>query len=78
MNSSPQPFTYTIAETAAALRVSKRTVGRLIATGKLRVIRMSCHLVRVPAEALQQLIGQTDDAVDAEPREAHHAGENRT
>lgn len=50
-----QPLAYTVGECADALRVSKRTIRRAIAAGKLRVIRVG-RLVRVPAESLRQFM----------------------
>lgn len=63
MRSAPQPLTYTMAETAQALRVSKRTIARMIASGKLQAICIG-RLVRVPAASLRQLVDDTAPEAD--------------
>jgi len=60
---------YTVREIASALRLSERTVHRLIKSGVLRAVRIS-RCVRVPAESLQQFV---ERAAQAESREAKNA-----
>ncbi len=48
----------TIEQTAAELRVSTRTVRRLIAAGDLAVYRQGSRLVRVPATELRRHVAQ--------------------
>lgn len=50
-----EPLAYTVRECASALRVSERTVHRLIRSGALGAVRIS-RCVRVPAVALTQFL----------------------
>lgn len=47
---------YTVAEVAKMLRVRKSFVYELVARGKLRAVRLSEKRIRVPEEALLELV----------------------
>lgn len=53
------PLVFTIAETAAKLRVHRSTIYRLIHSGDLRAIRVGQSL-RIPARELERLLEQVD------------------
>ena len=44
---------YSIAEFAALLGISERTVRRLIKDGELQVVRLGSKVIRIPASAIQ-------------------------
>ena len=46
----------TVAETAARLRLSVRSVRRLTATGALPIVRVSPRSIRIPSDALEAYI----------------------
>ncbi len=55
------PVVYTVPEVAELLRVSSRTVRRMVEAGTLRVVHAG-HFIRIPAESLQSYLsgGQPD------------------
>ena len=57
MTSSPPPQLLTVPEVALILRVSARTVYRLIAEKKLPVVRIG-RSVRITPSAVSKIIGQ--------------------
>jgi excisionase family DNA binding protein len=46
----------TVAEVAGRLHVSRQTVWRRVRSGELRAVRVGGHLVRVPADAVDELV----------------------
>ena len=66
------PPIYTVEETASLLGISTSKVYRWIRAGELRTIQLG-RGVAVPATALEQLLGNTDDA--AKPDVAGHPDE---
>ena len=48
---------HTIDETAERLRVSRRTIERYIAAGRLRTVRLSQRQLGVTAESLREMLG---------------------
>ena len=53
------PLVFTIAETAAKLRVHRATVYRLVRNGSLRAVKVGQSL-RIPARELERLLEQAD------------------
>lgn len=47
---------YSINEVATLMGVSRKTVRRIIATGKLKIFRPSPRTIRIPADDLQHFI----------------------
>jgi excisionase family DNA binding protein len=55
----PDELLFTVKETAAILRVRERTIWKMIATGRLRVIRpRGLDVVRIPRRVLVAMLGQ--------------------
>lgn len=54
-----RPVAYTTEQAADALGVSRSTVQRLIADGRLRTVRLGARVVRIPRIALDELVSPT-------------------
>jgi excisionase family DNA binding protein len=48
----------TIDEVASFLRISRNSVGRLIASGQLRAVRVSPERIRIPVEELNRYLAR--------------------
>lgn len=52
---------YTLAEAAAALAVSQRAILRLGREGRVRILRLGDHTVRIPRSDIEALISGAPD-----------------
>lgn len=48
---------HTIIETAAALKISERTVRDLIEAGEIKALRLGNRIIRVPKTEIERLVG---------------------
>jgi excisionase family DNA binding protein len=63
----------TIDELAALAKVSRRTIERAIACGRLRVVHLSPRIVRIPQEAAAAYLGGVDEAAVVAGGDTVHA-----
>lgn len=62
MNTPTSPKRYRVKSAMGQLGVSKATVYRMVADGKLKLAKIGKHASGITAESIEQLVGQSRSA----------------